>query len=118
MTGQAEFLTLMENAAHQRLARRRFVRLCGGAAAMSGGLSLLAGCGDDSGDKEPVASPTPNPTTGVSDVDILNFALQLEYLGRSLAALRIGQGLNAPPGGSETRRPRGDGKRRGCGARR
>jgi hypothetical protein len=78
-----EFLDLMERAEQQRLARRRFIRLCGGAATMTGGLSLLSACGGDDDDgaaATPTPTPTPNPTTGVSDVDILNFALQLEYL--------------------------------------
>ena len=39
---QVEFLDLMERAGHARSARRNFIRMCGGAAVMSGGLSLLA----------------------------------------------------------------------------
>ena len=47
MSDQIEFLDLMERAEHQRQARRSFIRLCGGAAAMTGGLSLLSACDDD-----------------------------------------------------------------------
>jgi hypothetical protein len=60
--------------------------MCGGVAAMSGGLSLLSACGDDdSGDDDtgggtPTPTPTATGTTAVTDVDVLNFALQLEYL--------------------------------------
>jgi len=79
MSDQTEFLDLMERAEHQRRARRNFIRLCGGAAAMTGGLALLSGCNDDDdGEPAPTVSPTPTPT--VSDADVLNFAIQLEFL--------------------------------------
>lgn len=82
-------LDMMETAGHARSARRRFIRMCGGAAAMAGSLSLLSGCGDDDDDDvsptpTATASPTPTPTSTSSstatDVDVLNFALNLEYL--------------------------------------
>jgi hypothetical protein len=97
MANQIEFLELVERAEQQRLARRRFVRLCGGAAAMTGGLSLLSACGDDDGDGDnPPPSPTPNPTTGVSELDILNFALQLEYLEGAYYAYAVsGRGIDS-----------------------
>jgi hypothetical protein len=82
-------LDMLETAGHARTARRRFLRLCGGAAAVAGTLSL-AGCGDDDDDDSPTptpsstASPTPSPTStsssSVTDADVLNFALNLEYL--------------------------------------
>lgn len=87
MSKQIEFLDLMERAEHQRTARRSFIRMCGGAAAMTGGLSLLSACGDDDLDgiaPAPTPTPTPpatgTPTPTVTDADVLNFALQLEYL--------------------------------------
>jgi hypothetical protein len=64
-----------------RLERRSFIRLCGGAAAVGGGLSLLSACGDDDDD---TPSPTPSASStsavGTLETDVLNFALQLEYL--------------------------------------
>ncbi|KQU53197.1 hypothetical protein ASG67_10315 [Sphingomonas sp. Leaf339] len=81
MSEERFILDVIEEAnAKRRLERRRFMRMAGGAAVAAGGLSMLAACNDD--DNDPIATPTPTPTatTGVSEVDVLNFALQLEYL--------------------------------------
>ena len=68
----------------RRNERRRFLKLAGGTTFAAGGLALLAACGDDDDDTPtptPSPTPTPTPTAGtVTDGDILNFALNLEYL--------------------------------------
>jgi hypothetical protein len=71
---------VIDAADHRRDQRRQFLRYAGAATAAVGGLSLLSACGGDDDNDNVSVTPTPTPTGGVTDPDILNFALQLEYL--------------------------------------
>lgn len=82
-------IEVLELSAKRREERRAFLRSTGAVALATAGVTLLSGCGgDDDGSPTPpptsgpapTPSPSPTPTPTISDADILNFALNLEYL--------------------------------------
>lgn len=63
------------------VSRRTFLAGLGTSAGAAAALTLAAGCGGgSSGNASPMPNPTPTPTPTITDADILNFALNLEYL--------------------------------------
>lgn len=85
MIDQTNAQLILDAATTRRAERRRFLKFAGSAAAVGGGLALSScfGGGDDDDDDTPAPTPSPSPTptpTGSALLDVLNFALQLEYI--------------------------------------
>ena len=83
MTNNETALAVLEASELRRAERRRFLTVAGAGIATVGGLAALSACNDDDDTATPAptatATTTPAPTA-VTDPDILNFALNLEYL--------------------------------------
>lgn len=84
MIDRETLLEVFDIAERRRNERRRFLKMAGAAVAATAGASMLSACDDGGSNESPAPTPTPAPpptaNLPASDVDVLNFALNLEYL--------------------------------------
>ncbi len=76
-------LEVLEAREERQADRRQFIKVASATSAAVAGATFLSACSGGGGDGSvftPIITPTPTPAATITDQDVLNFALNLEYL--------------------------------------
>ena len=80
-TSEREAGSALDELTNDPSSRKRFLSMVGGAGAAGALAMFMAACGDDEEDKETSAAPAEDKKSGGgADLEIVNYALTLEYL--------------------------------------